>query len=365
MLRQLSFEDIGNVISSPVLQDGLSLSVAPESLMMNHSGRDRARANRIRRRAKGSATTTLETFGPISSGSSASAARCESLANKCRQLLGTVGSMEYRQTWKRKRTPAGRWYWVHTASAAHTKGSDCTGWPSPKASDTTGSQQPPNRQGGVDLKGAAQLTGWPTPEALNHEGYQMMNGIQYPRLGAVAKTASWNTPRATDGSKGGPNQTGGALPADAATAAWPTPTALSFADSHMPGNNRSMNKTVELAAWSSPKANEKIQSPKAHAKGYYSVADQALLASGPNSTSSTAQTERRGVLNPALSRWLQAFPASWDRCSPFWKEWELIQNVLSESSATSETVWQRLAAIALEDFAATETLSVSKRPRRS
>lgn len=35
-------------------------------------------------------------------------------------------------------------------------------------------------------------------------------------LAMAAKMAGWNTPQATDGTKGGPNQSGGSLPADAA-----------------------------------------------------------------------------------------------------------------------------------------------------
>ena len=334
MLRQTTFEDTLSATFSQESAAGLPLSVAPVSPTLNRSGQDLARASRTRRRGSVKATPTPETSGQTSTGLSASAALCERLASKCHQLLVTVGSMEYRQTWKRKVTPAGRWYWEHTARAGLTSDSGSIGWPSPTSSDTTGGKIPPghaNRNNITKLKQVSAVVGWPTPEALNHEGYQVMNGIQYPRIGAVAKTASWNTPRATDGSKGGPNQSGGALPADAAT-----------------------------ASCSTPKANEKIQSPKAHAKGFYSVADQAAMASGPTSNSSTAPMARRGVLNPALFRWLQAFPASWDHCSPFWKEWELIQSVLSESSATSEAVWQKLAAIALEDFAATETLSALK-----
>jgi len=152
------------------------------------------------------------------------------------------------------------------------------GWPTARANDGTGSQMPPGREGGHSLKTATQLVGWatprsepsgggnasraekarledlvqiagwPTPMAGNPgtENYNAAGSTDSSRrtvalvgwatlmtrdhkdgastnsapinglLGRQVWLAGWNTPRATDGSKGGPNQAGGALPADAA-----------------------------------------------------------------------------------------------------------------------------------------------------
>lgn len=74
-----------------------------------------------------------------------------------------VGSIEYSQTWKESATPAGRRFWAHTAVGRRISDSGSTGAP-------------------------------PFP---------------------------WNTPRATDGSNGGPNQANGALCFDVNLAAFP------------------------------------------------------------------------------------------------------------------------------------------------
>lgn len=98
-------------------------------------------------------------------------------------------------------------------------------WQTPSASDGMGGHltRGHGRQDELLLGGEAKsLMSWSTPRAeekLQHNSAD--NGMAL----SAQVLSSWNTPRATDGPNGGPNQSGGALPADAAQAmAWATPT---------------------------------------------------------------------------------------------------------------------------------------------
>ena len=255
-----------NATSSTAYSDGPSLFDGLDGRRAAKSGRARARANRSAAPASDSAPLTPGTSGPTGSDSFSSDCLSASLASKCRELLGTDGSMEYSQTWREKVTPAGRLYWAHTASARRTSDSGCTGWPTATVNDATGSgyaySSGDHSKRVLKLPGVAALTDWPTPDH-HHPG--------------SPATDSYNAA----------------------------------------GNNDSSRKTVELVAgWATPSELDKKAPPlKSYrergggSKGE-SLGNQ-VATSGPTSPSSPAETAKRGVLNPAFSLWLMGFPSSW------------------------------------------------------
>lgn len=128
-----------SITSSQASAAGPSPSATPDGQTTAPSGQAPAPANPTPKRAGRKATPTPGTCGPTSIGSSESLNLTCALASRLQVQLATVGSMEYRQTWKLKATPAGRWYWAHTASGHPTSASEFFGWPkTPHASDGEG-----------------------------------------------------------------------------------------------------------------------------------------------------------------------------------------------------------------------------------
>lgn len=321
--------DSTSATSSPASADGPTPSASQAGPTTGLFGQVVAPASRSAQRAVETPLTTKGTYGPSSRGSSASAELQWSLENRLRQRMAAYGSPEYALTWKHWDIQWGPPICALRASARRTSGSGCGGWPTPSAATFNDGQSAESNQArrdrlkakhkngngaGMTLGGAAQLAaGWPTPVVGDANGARSM------------------TSGRSKGSKFSP----GLNLSDLAYMGWPTPncntrgpeSSDSKATRPKAGgiDLQSMAMTV---GWCSPTSRDHRDTPgmaTARPDGKPRFDHLPRQAHGATPISSPAETGTRGVLDPALPRWLMGYPEAWDRTAPGSSEWTSAQ----------------------------------------
>lgn len=332
----MTLSDMTNGTSALASEDGPLPSCAPDMPSSVEYFQSLRHANLTARQASEWGLLTSGIYGPRATTTSDISDLESLLVSRYQASLPSNGGGLYRTTFKRRDIGLSRSIPAWRASAARTSDNGCTGWPTPSTPSggqtvpegtTASGMTPDGRKLQVTLGNSAALAGWPTPRQADGE----------KNVRSAAGSASEME------RKGGPQDMSMAV----SLCGWSTPTSRDHKDGAPCPNvpiNGLLGRTVWLSGWPTPVTHAKsggeyADPAKAIARAQSNHANDLrdwVHLSGPIRytvhgemlTGSSARMASGGQLNPALPRWLMAFPAEWERSAPGWSSWSIWQDVM-------------------------------------
>ena len=282
----MTSQDLTSATSLPGEGSGASPPASQDGMTLDLFGPAVAPASRSARQGKEPERMIQGICGRTFIASSVPEGPLSSWESRLRERLGMVGSTEYALIWRVKTTPAGASISRLAPSMRHTNGTGSTGqespWATPRASD--GEKGGPNQSFGAG--------GQPLPAQM-HQSAE-----------ATARRSP-NSRENGGGSYSDPEKAKARLiqinleeQMVIEASAWPTPTVADAMGGHL---SRSGKRSDELLLKGMMKEADKMaQEPQASAG-----------AGGPTPSGSSAMTEKRGAPNPVFAFWLMGFPDEW------------------------------------------------------